>query len=66
MKPKFTAWQLDYMYSVLFAKLEEHICNGFVSWEEDIAELHRCLATLTEMSALANEEKKQTQENVPT
>ena len=58
MKPKLTAGKLDYMYSVLFAKLQEHILNGFVSWEDDIAELHRCLATLTEMSALADRKKR--------
>lgn len=55
---ELTRFQLDYIYYVLSRKLEEHILNGFQGLEDDIAELHRCLATVTEMHAQKAEEEK--------
>ena len=55
---ELTRFQLDYIYCVLSGKLEEHILSGFHGLEDDIAELHRCLATVTEMLAQKAEEEK--------
>lgn len=43
---KFTTHELDYIYSVLSEKLDKCICDGFVGFEDKIAELHLCLAKL--------------------
>ena len=57
MSNKITSHQLDYIYSVLSEKLEDLICKGWYSHEDEIIELHLCMAQIValEMDARKNE-----------
>ena len=50
---ELTAHELDYIYSVLSEKLEKYICDGIFGFEDEIADLHVCLAKLITMEATA-------------
>ena len=50
---ELTAHELDYIYSVLSEKLEKYICDGIFGFEDEIADLHVCLAKLITMEANA-------------
>jgi hypothetical protein len=51
---KLTAHELDYIYSVLSEKLDKCICDGFVGFEHEIADLHLCLAKLATLMKTKN------------
>ena len=48
---ELTSFELDYMYSVLTDKLDKCICDGTFGYEDEIAQLHTCLAKLITMEA---------------
>ena len=50
---ELTSFELDFMYSVLTEKLEKCICDGIFGYEDEIAQLHTCLAKLITIQAAA-------------
>ena len=56
---ELTSFELDYMYSVLTEKLDQCICDGTFGYEDEIAQLHACLAKLITMQATARKAEQQ-------
>ena len=56
---ELTAQELDYIYSILSEKLEKYICDGIFGFEDEIADLHVCLAKLMTMEVAARKKEQQ-------
>lgn len=56
---KLTSQELDFIYCVLSAKLEKCICDGTRGYEDEIADLHVCLAKLITLEAATREKEQQ-------
>ena len=56
---ELTSHELDYIYSVMSAKLEKCICDGLFGLEDEIAQLHLCMAKLITMEAAARKGEQQ-------
>lgn len=56
---KLTAYELDFIYSVMSAKLEKCICDGLFGLEDEVAQLHLCMAKLITMEAAARKGEDQ-------
>ncbi len=56
---ELTSQDLDFVYSVLSAKLDKCICDGILGYEDEIAELHLCLAKLITMEAATRKAEAQ-------
>jgi len=61
MTHKIKAHQLNYIYSVLSEKLNDYICKGWYSYEDDMIELHLCMAELIALEM--DVRKSEAQEN---
>lgn len=55
---ELNAQELDYIYSILSEKLEKFICDGIFGDEDEIADLHVCLAKLITMEATARKNQR--------